>query len=470
MCTNSRFIVNKYDGRKYFVTCGHCDACKQEKADAHVKRILHEQMTNSCLPVFITLTYENKYIPYIKKSEVDLFLSNPLENDIILYRDNDIINNFTGLDLFGTSKEINKSLNTDFKFIRKKLNNGRYKLLDDKVSVVFLRDIQLFFKRLKINFFRAGYTGYFSYYYASEYGEKYNRGHFHILAFIDKEYYKRFQLLVNKSWPYADLLKFRKCGDCFRQSIEVAKNPAKYVASYLNCKSYLPSFLQVAKPFKPFTHFSNGFGCNLSEFSLPSLLSKVFDGNLDFTYTSVKNGISSVCVSRIPKYVLSRYFPKFKGYNKINADSLIGCCLRPSNIFRCSEYIEKYSVDEVNETYKLLCSLQKRVKSFGISLLDWSFAYPRVWSIYASEGIRNSFDDVRSVQDLFVHYDNIQSYFSGDIPNLFLDEIGLPSVVYSDPNTFPVRVARTNNLIKKYSESIKHHVIKNSFYEKSFAI
>lgn len=119
MCTNSKFIINKYDGHKYFVSCGHCDACKQAKADAHVKRIIHEQMTNSCLPVFITLTYENVFVPYILKSEVDSFLLNPVENDILLYRDNDIINSYNCLDVFGDAKEINTSINTDFKFIRK---------------------------------------------------------------------------------------------------------------------------------------------------------------------------------------------------------------------------------------------------------------------------------------------------------------------------------------------------------------
>lgn len=80
--------------------------------------------------------------------------------------------------------------------------------------------------------------------------------------------------------------------------------------------------------------------------------------------------------------------------------------------------------------------LRNRVHALGVSLVEWAFAYPRVWSIYASESIRNSFEDVRSPQDLFVHYDNIESYFSGDIQNLFLDEIGLPSVVYTDLTLF----------------------------------
>lgn len=475
MCQNNKFIRNKYDGREYFVPCGHCESCRQERANRHVKRILHEQMTSSSIGVFITLSYENDYVPYILKSEVDGFINNPFDFDLSVRRGNNdnCIFSFSYDDFLDNENQFYlNGLNTDFKFIRKKCRNGKYKVLNDRVSVVYLRDIQLFFKRLKINLFRSGYQGYFSYYYASEYGERYNRAHFHILAFVDKEYYDKFKLLVNKSWPYADLLKFRKGENGFRQSIEVAKNPAKYVASYLNCSSYLPSFLQKVKPFKPFTHFSNGFGCFLSEFSLSSIIEKVNRGNLRYNYTKVVGGLSTVCSARIPKYVLSRYFPKFKGYSLVSSDEIIRIIEQPGELYKCKRIVEKFGKDDLDNIFNFVCNLRKRAKNFNTDCIfeDWLFTYPRVWSIYASESIVDSYNDVQSYNDLWYHFDNINVYYSGDVRNDFLDNVPLPSFVVPNPNDFPLRKARTDKLKKDFQDSVKHHVIKNSYYEKSFAI
>ena len=80
MCTNSRFIWNPYARKKILVKCGKCDACKQEKALARSTRI-RNNVTSGTIALFITLTYTNDYVPYVKKS--DLF-SKPV--DLPVYR------------------------------------------------------------------------------------------------------------------------------------------------------------------------------------------------------------------------------------------------------------------------------------------------------------------------------------------------------------------------------------------------
>lgn len=428
-------------------------------------------MSSPSVGVFITLSYENQYIPYILKSNVLDFMQDPLNDKLFVYRNGWPIDVYK-FDDFADSKGhwYYSHLNTDFCFLREKKRNGRYKFLDDHVSVVYLRDIQLFFKRLKVNLFRDNYDGFFSYYYCSEYGERYNRCHFHVLAFIDKEYYDKFKLLVAKSWPYADLLRFRKQSDGnVRQSIELAKNPAKYVASYLNCSSYVPTFLSESKPFKPFTHFSNGFGCKMQEFTLSSLLEKINRGTLRYSYTKVENGISSVHYARVPKYVLYKYFPKFKGYRYLSSDALIKFISDPYTIYRNEQIIDRYSKNEVEDLISFIIRLKKRISCYAVCFEDWLFAYPRVWSIYASESIRDSYDTVRSSHDLFFHFDNICYYYSGDVRNDFLDSFPIPLDAVTDPNDFPIRRASTECLQKQFHDSVKHHLIKNYYYEESFS-
>ena len=42
MCTNLRWIRNKYTDTRILVTCGHCKACLQEKANKRATRLKNE--------------------------------------------------------------------------------------------------------------------------------------------------------------------------------------------------------------------------------------------------------------------------------------------------------------------------------------------------------------------------------------------------------------------------------------------
>lgn len=468
MCTYTRFIYNPADRRKYLVNCGHCDACLQEKSDRHLRRISNEQMSNPSLGVFVTLDYQNKYCPYVKKSEVDAWCQDP-HSDLNVYRGKEIdhVLHHQDFKYRGSFRPQLTHESTDFKFMRVKMRGNRYRYLDDRVAVINLRDVQLFFKRLERALFRSGYKGYYSYYYATEYGSLANRCHIHALFFIDKEYYQKFKCLLDKSWPYSDLLRSRRQDDGnLREPIEVAKNPAAYLSSYLNSRSIVPSFLTSAKPFRPQTHFSNGFGFSFKEFSFEKIAEKVSRGHLRYAVQSISKGVSTVSQVRVPKYVLSRYFPKFKGYRYLSSDQIKRVVFNPSAISEYSEIISRYVPEDVKEIALQLFSLRRRMSDLGIDLLQWSDIYPKVWSLHSSESIRDSYADVHCVQDIWQHYDNIEDYYSGFVRNDFLDSLPLPDVVVSDPNKFSQRVASTQRLYVKFAGAVKHHNVKSFYYEK----
>ena len=89
MCTNSHVIYNKYANKHILISCGRCDECLQQKANMNALRIKnHSQSGTLCL--FVTLTYDNKYIPYVYSRDlknIDPFFC---DYDIPVYRDYDI--------------------------------------------------------------------------------------------------------------------------------------------------------------------------------------------------------------------------------------------------------------------------------------------------------------------------------------------------------------------------------------------
>ena len=70
MCTRQKYIYNKYLHKSILVKCGKCEACQQEKA-AHRASRIRNNCSFGLVPLFITLTYTNDYVPYLTFSELD---------------------------------------------------------------------------------------------------------------------------------------------------------------------------------------------------------------------------------------------------------------------------------------------------------------------------------------------------------------------------------------------------------------
>ena len=74
------YVINPHTGETFpmyiLVPCGHCELCKDKKARDWSFRAICETVTSTSIPLFLTLTYNNKHLPKcgIFKEEIQLFL------------------------------------------------------------------------------------------------------------------------------------------------------------------------------------------------------------------------------------------------------------------------------------------------------------------------------------------------------------------------------------------------------------
>lgn len=491
MCFDRKAIKNKYDNHVYYCDCGHCSPCLQAKANRRVERIQNEFLGgngNGLVCLFVLLSYANSFVPYIRKSDYEYFREDPDNRCLYLYRSNKTIQVLTKSDFLNYNKypdfaslDLHNDYITSFR--------GGFHYVHDVISVRYLKDIQNFFKLLKINLFRQGYEGYFSYFWCSDYGGENKRCHFHILVYCDSSYYKTMVSTICKSWPFADLDKPRRQKDgSYRRSWEIARNPASYVASYVNCVEDVSPLLANAKPFKPLYKFSQGFGCHYKEFSLVSVVEKFYQRNLYYVEKRVVDGSVVDRLNIIPQYVMSRYFPKFKGFAKLYPDEVELLARQPARIFAHARFREEQvniddfipcscrgltyldlDLDLCKKIYVKLLNINRRCYALGESFFySWSYAYSRVWPMYYSNLLVQSWQDVRYSQDVFEHFDNIDDYLNGYVKCPFFDEFYL-SVFrkFRDTNCnhFVRNILKNNRLLVDYSFQKHNHSIKSYYYE-----
>lgn len=367
MCLRKRKI-KKPDGRILFVKCGHCAACQQERANKVAMRIENNKIRDGKhINLFITLTYDNKFIPYVKTHDVYRILDCQDDgfkcNYIPVYRDYQVrrvrkkqlsaddikrvhedwfsIANCMDNILYGD--KIYRTLSNN---IHDSLRVGQLEILpeymefftDDniselrpynvsvgkdsfgksiykpnsefKVGVLLQSDIQNFWKRLDINLKRKyNYYGTYSRFSTGEYGKESYRPHFHALLQIPKQDFAVFYQAIFDSWKYSS-------PEQLSNGIEVECHAASYVASYL-CKSDTLPLLYKVPPFASKYSCSQNYGLSHPDFNFASIVRKIEERNLTYC-VKVKHGNTLVersCL--LPVYVLSAYFPKFKGFNKL---------------------------------------------------------------------------------------------------------------------------------------------------------
>ena len=421
MCTNQREITNKYTGHKLYVKCGHCPACLQEKAANRVSRI-KAQDSPDLDTIMVTLTYRRNDAPYLYRDEAYWFSKGQLgycdrftkkfhSYNLNVYRDNNYRKVRVSSDYMIGYKNIGREVLCD---IEPKYNNDNRLLQVDfsntkdlahcnnKIGVCYYPDIQEFVARLRINLNRHyGFTESFKAFCCSEYGTKSLRPHGHLLLWIPKGTFETFRNAINESWPYGDLSKFDR-------TVEKAFRASSYVASYVNCSSSFPVFLKTY--FKPKHSYSKDFGCNANLFSLSTLLSKFERGHITYFKQIDKQAVKTIVECPYPKYIVYRYFPKWKGYNRVapsaqcelmerfakfdysqksNLDifspQLFGINRISSPVSFVNDDVYKISV-RLNNAYKRFLSFAPDKWKVGFS--DYCRLHIRIWSLYDSDILR----------------------------------------------------------------------------------
>ena len=450
MCTNLHYIFNKHIRRRILVPCGHCPACLQQKADARTMRIRnHFNKEQTCL--FVTLTYDNKFVPCVKHNEIKEF---------------SYLNVYRGVDCSDVIERIYISeLPKDFKpqlLPSVRSNNAPLKGI---MSVCLYSDLQKFFKRLRINLKRNGINSKFQYFCCTEYGAAYKRSHAHILFFVDSDYVETFRTYIVKSWPFADTN--RLC-----RSIEIAKHPASYVSSYVNCITSLPLFLQKGA-FRPKHAASLDFGKNHHLFSLRAILSAA-DCH-DFTYNVADalhfTGNYTLC---FPKYVISRYFPIFKGYTRVASCQILNVLQRPALLATTVGNTNEYTNEDIHKIGVSLRNHFRRYskdyyKFFGRvpSYDDYCIDFERVWREYNMTKLRMFYDDAYSHlrQNPLDCYDNCNEVYLGRCKSDLLDSHSLEEFAERDNyNSLPDRARVTKDLTFKFWRKDKQRKVTNHIY------
>lgn len=347
MCINKRWVENRYTHRRILVKCGHCPACLQEKATRMSFRL---KQTTAKTVYFLTLTYKNEYLPYIRRSDLD-FSSNL--GIVPVYRDGEV-KKFRSKDRRGTRYirssfistpgrvidhcrfNIRSDFNLD-QFVRgiKSLKHPVRHPVKDAVSVLYYKDFQDFVKRFKINVQRklnkdcTNETNKF--FICSEYGEHTHRGHAHVLLFSENLSLSDVKRTLVASWPYADFSKLRKY-------CEIAVDASGYVASYVNCADSISSLLAYS-PFRPKHSFSQGIGMDDPQFSPGQILEVVRSGSLRYCVKRTRDGVTCIESVPIPQYVLNRYFPYIKGLTCLSTVEINNLFASPK---RFAAYCRKY--------------------------------------------------------------------------------------------------------------------------------
>lgn len=442
MCTNQRYIYNRYSRRRILVPCGHCESCLQEKALARSVRI-RNNVSFGTMCLFVTLTYRNDYVPYVKRSDLSL-----PDSELTIYRNSTCRYKFSRHHGYSFYKDDTIDIVDTIPVDKSQLfdsDNQKLRhltgLSHDCIGVLYYPDLQRFFKRLrqvlKRNF---KYEKSFSMYACSEYGGHTQRPHFHTLIFCPIGDEAIFRDAILTAWPYSDK---RRAQDW----VEVARDAATYVSSYVNSNTNLLPLLSLPDT-KPSHSASKGFGVVLDCFKLGKILQKIDSGDLHY-YTQKKfDGQCSTVPVSIPQYVLSRYFPKFKGFGWLTPSQLLQLCLDPSCagfLFRdftfsfqqrfdgkpYSVYVESkpklinpcyhYSPQE---TYAIYVRIENCYRKFheetGLGRYDYYYYYHRVWSALSLSHIKDKLLEVEIVDDWCDFYENslMVDYIPGIAPSL----------------------------------------------------
>lgn len=448
MCVNYHKVFNKYIGRSLWVPCGHCPACQQKKAGLRANRI-RMAYKDGYLPFFVTLTYDNYFVPYVRRS--DLNLPNiPIRRDF-KYEVRGVSQGDFANVLSVNSEPIgyiNNDSELDFRSQSLKHLRGAS---HDKIGVCYYPDLQNFIKLLRISYERKFYEKLdISYFACSEYGGKSQRPHFHLLIFIPSFLEGWFRAAVASCWKFGNRVPNGRY-------VEVARDAASYVSSYVNGNSSLAGFLSLPD-IKQKHSYSKGFGTDSDVFGLLSILSKKRERNITYFKETRIEGVSTRVELPIPSYVINRFFPKFKGFSRIAPSQLFDYISNPDRLCEFRTLFD-YSVDDLHAIQvRLNHCIDYYCKLTGLTKYDYARDFVDVWSLRSSYALKQS---LMGVQDWYQHYYDILDFTTGAVSsNLFVVAPDSSKFVI-DPNLWTDNISETIELSELYHKMTKQKYVTN---------
>lgn len=285
-----------HHGEQYVVPCGKCDGCLLHKANVWSTRLGNELDSSLC-SLFLTLTYNNKYLPtLVPRKQFNgswSWISDHAEN--IRYDGKRDKLRVDGVVLDGFFD--------DHQLVRHPENKpGKY------ISYASKRDVQLWLKMVRksieLEFKELPYESkFFRYYIISEYGPTHYRNHLHCLLFFQSHEVATFVLeyAAYENWKMCDKTLF---ADYSRFCNSGVRN---YVTNYVTGFSKLPKILKESE-IRPFRLASKGYAIGFNSFDQEEFLQSIFNGTVEYTKSIERLG--SKHVLRYPAGYISSVFPK----------------------------------------------------------------------------------------------------------------------------------------------------------------
>lgn len=476
MCIHREEIRNKYTGQKLVVDCGHCPSCKQKKANARSRRIVNESVDrlDEIDRIFVTLTYQNKYIPYIKENELIDFQTCK-RNVLSVYRDKDVHAYFNvkkgqictrevpgctvasfwrndfGTEYYSSIPSFCEDSLVSYNYLR--ATGDRFNsVLYGRIGIAYYKDLQKFLKRFRQYLKRRGiYEGKFSFFGCSEYGSTTCRPHFHLLLHFPRGYYQVVKSAIASCWLYDSY-------DRSLRNVELAIKPAAYLASYCNSDKTVQGILN-SKPFCQKHSYSQHFGFGKDSYSFDNVKQAFYNGSLRTLEEIRRDGTVTKRLVPLPKYVVNRYFPKFKGFHLLTPDEKFDIARKPQRIFGYRKNLEL----SLEECRSIRTMLENRRKLFVKTLedeSDYPFIYSRIWELRSANLLvdfhNNMLDELES-------YDNIEEFYSGTLES-DLVRLDCRKWYEVDFNKFAQIVDESAYYERKYFEKDKKKKIKNLGY------
>lgn len=521
MCTNTREIINKYTAKTIRVKCGRCPACLMEKAIRNCDKIKSQYNPDS-ICWFVTLTYNNDSCPYILEDDLNEFhpttscysgssILYPDSYEVPVYRDCDTrrVRFNKEYSIYSRRKKGTHVIGSTFLPSPLPFQNYQYlrNQSEKKIGVLFYKDVQNFLKRLRINLQRHfSYEELFKVFYIGEYGETYLRPHFHLLIFTKPTAQSFFKSAVATSWQFADYYEnTRFC--------EISKGAASYVSSYINGNIYLPQILRDSSTHSPKTCHSIHFGFGNEIFSFENVSKMVNRRTVEYTVQRVtEHGKTELVSIPLPRYVISRYAPKIKGYSRLTRDEICDIYQNPTNLFKyikkleynekissslsvpvlnrlrsgisstlyCDfRYILPHSVDDIVVNLRKIANARRYAMQHGFSPIDFANLVYDINYLFDQYLLKLQYAPVNTVHSYFERYDNIGEIFNDFIDPSILSDNSINSTLYdiyssfsptvrqsfhSDPNQFTSVVRKTKHLTELHKKSYKRSKVNNFYY------
>lgn len=184
--------------------------------------------------------------------------------------------------------------------------------------------------------------------------------------------------------------------------------------------------------------------------------------DLKFSISRIRDGATVVDDLLLPKYVIHRRFPKFKGYCRLTPDEIITVLLDPARLEEFAYRLD-YIKDDLHKFQVMIFNKMSSVVKAGYNKYDYAICWSQIWQVRSSNILRDFYYGVKHPKQYFQAYDNINSFYRGEVdsPTLMNYSRWIPPSPCVDPNYFDVNLLQHYNLISLYDSYTKDRKIRN---------